>query len=177
MEKDSRNLSILVGQGARRCRVCRQVGLEHRTRAPIRAIGVDELQYTKGHKYLTLVNRCGVDPLALGRYRSPSNPLRDSSPSSEPNWPPRPNSSARTCGNPTSSRPREMRSQALNILDRFHIEAKMTKALDEVQSACSSAKRISPANKRAISANCSASTSTSGVTQNRPVGVTSKPAS
>ena len=30
-------------------------GLEHRTLAPIRAIGVDEIQYAKGHKYLTLV--------------------------------------------------------------------------------------------------------------------------
>ena len=30
-------------------------GLEHRTLAPIRAIGVDEIQYSKGHKYLTLV--------------------------------------------------------------------------------------------------------------------------
>jgi transposase len=30
-------------------------GLEHRTLQAIRAIGVDELQYAKGHKYLTLV--------------------------------------------------------------------------------------------------------------------------
>src|SRR3954451_2245870 len=30
-------------------------GLEHRNRAPIRAIGVDEIQYARGHKYLTLV--------------------------------------------------------------------------------------------------------------------------
>ena len=30
-------------------------GLEHRVLAPIRAIGVDEIQYSKGHKYLTLV--------------------------------------------------------------------------------------------------------------------------
>jgi transposase len=29
--------------------------LEHRTLAPIRAVGVDEIQYAKGHKYLTLV--------------------------------------------------------------------------------------------------------------------------
>jgi transposase len=28
---------------------------EHRTLASIRAIGVDEMQYAKGHKYLTLV--------------------------------------------------------------------------------------------------------------------------
>jgi transposase len=30
-------------------------GLEHRTLESIRAIGVDEIQYAKGHKYLTLV--------------------------------------------------------------------------------------------------------------------------
>jgi len=30
-------------------------GLEHRNLAPIQAIGVDEIQYAKGHKYLTLV--------------------------------------------------------------------------------------------------------------------------
>jgi transposase len=32
-----------------------QWGLEHLPLAPIRAIGVDEIQYAKGHKYLTLV--------------------------------------------------------------------------------------------------------------------------
>jgi hypothetical protein len=30
-------------------------GLEHRTMESIRAIGVDEIQYAKGRKYLTLV--------------------------------------------------------------------------------------------------------------------------
>jgi len=30
-------------------------GLEHRTLGQIDAIGVDEIQYSKGHKYLTLV--------------------------------------------------------------------------------------------------------------------------
>ena len=30
-------------------------GLEHRTLESIRAMGVDEIQYAKGHKYLTLV--------------------------------------------------------------------------------------------------------------------------
>ena len=32
-----------------------QWGLAHRTLGPIFAIGVDEIQYAKGHKYLTLV--------------------------------------------------------------------------------------------------------------------------
>src|SRR5205823_11942529 len=30
-------------------------GLEHRTLGPLQALGVDEIQYAKGHKYLTLV--------------------------------------------------------------------------------------------------------------------------
>jgi transposase len=30
-------------------------GLDHRSLGPIQAIGVDEIQYAKGHKYLTLV--------------------------------------------------------------------------------------------------------------------------
>jgi hypothetical protein len=30
-------------------------GLEPRTQGPLQAIGVDEIQYAKGHKYLTLV--------------------------------------------------------------------------------------------------------------------------
>jgi hypothetical protein len=34
-------------------------GLEHRTLEPIRVIGVDEIQYAKGHKYLTLVYQIG----------------------------------------------------------------------------------------------------------------------
>jgi transposase len=32
-------------------------GLQHRTLESIRALGVDEIQYTKGHKYLTLVDQ------------------------------------------------------------------------------------------------------------------------
>ena len=32
-----------------------QWGIEHRQLGPISAIGVDEIQYAKGHKYLTLV--------------------------------------------------------------------------------------------------------------------------
>src|SRR5271167_4504651 len=42
-------------------KVCKAVeyvvewGLEHRNLGPIQAIGVDEIQYAKGHKYLTLV--------------------------------------------------------------------------------------------------------------------------
>jgi len=40
-------------------------GLEHRSLGPIRAIGVDEIQYAKGHKYLTLVYQIGNCPGSL----------------------------------------------------------------------------------------------------------------
>jgi transposase len=44
-------------------------GLEHRTLGQIDAIGVDEIQYSKGHKYLTLVYQIdlGITPSTLGR--------------------------------------------------------------------------------------------------------------
>jgi hypothetical protein len=35
--------------------------LEHRNLGPIQAIGVDEIQYAKGHKYLTLVYQIEKD--------------------------------------------------------------------------------------------------------------------
>lgn len=46
-------------------------GLEHRTLGQIDAIGVDEIQYAKGHKYLTLVYQIdpGITRPALGRPR------------------------------------------------------------------------------------------------------------
>ena len=35
-------------------------GLEHRTAGQVDAIGVDEIQYAKGHKYLTLVYQIDI---------------------------------------------------------------------------------------------------------------------
>ena len=50
-----------------------QWGIEHRQLGPIAAIGVDEIQYAKGHKYLTLVyqieQQC-TRPLWIGRERT-----------------------------------------------------------------------------------------------------------
>jgi len=46
--------SYFLGKGLRCCRARRHVGLEHRVLGRIDAIGVDEIQYAKGHKYLTL---------------------------------------------------------------------------------------------------------------------------
>ena len=58
-------------------------GLEHRTLGPIEAIGVDEIQYAKGHKYLTLVYQIDLGMTRLlwvGKAKERSNPFRDSSP-------------------------------------------------------------------------------------------------
>lgn len=48
-----------------------QFGLEHRVLGQIDAIGVDEIQYAKGHKYLTLVYQIdlGITRLLLDRQR------------------------------------------------------------------------------------------------------------
>jgi transposase len=40
-------------------------GLEHRKLSAIDAIGVDEIQYAKGHKYLTLVYQIDLDVTRL----------------------------------------------------------------------------------------------------------------
>ena len=48
-------------------------GLEHRLLGQIDAIGVDEIQYAKGHKYLTLVYQIDLDVTRLlwvGRERT-----------------------------------------------------------------------------------------------------------
>ena len=54
-------------------------GLEHRVLGRIDAIGVDEIQYAKGHKYLTLVYQIdlGVTRLLwIGKERTPSRFMR-----------------------------------------------------------------------------------------------------
>jgi transposase len=112
-------------------------GLEHRTLAPIRAIGVDEMQYAKGHKYLTLVYQIdqGLTRLLwVGRERTIESfqgffVLIGEKLASQIQF---------VCSDmwqPYLDVIREKCSQALHILDRFHIVAKMNKALDEVRAA------------------------------------------
>ena len=78
-------------------------GLEHRTLGQIDAIGVDEIQYSKGHKYLTLVYQIdlGVTRLLWIGKEERSNPFRDSSPQWARKSHQRSSSSAQTCGNRT----------------------------------------------------------------------------
>jgi transposase len=110
-------------------------GLAHRTLESIRAIGVDEIQYAKGHKYLTLVYQ--IDQgctrlLWVGKERTIESFQGFFTVIGAPlaaqiefvcsdMWKPYLDVIRERCG------------QALHILDRFHIVAKMNKALDEVR--------------------------------------------
>src|SRR6266446_1493964 len=110
-------------------------GLEHRVLNQIDAIGVDEIQYAKGHKYLTLVYQIDLDVTRLlwvGRERTIESfqgfftAIGDQVASKI----------VFVCSDmwePYLKVIREKCSEALHILDRFHIVAKMNKALDEVR--------------------------------------------
>ena len=110
-------------------------GLEHREWGQIDAIGVDEIQYAKGHKYLTLVYQIdlGITRLLwVGKERTIESfqgffTTIGAEVASQ---------IAFVCSDmwePYLKVIREKCSQALHILDRFHIVAKMNKAIDEVR--------------------------------------------
>jgi transposase len=110
-------------------------GLAHRSLGPILAIGVDEIQYGKGHKYLTLVYQIEQECTRLlwvGKERTVESfeqfftligaPLSENI--------------EYVCSDmwkPYLRVIRERCTNAVHILDRFHIVAKMNKALDEVR--------------------------------------------
>jgi len=110
-------------------------GREHRVFGQIDAIGVDEIQYAKGHKYLTLVYQIdlGVTRLLwVGKERTIESfqgffaVIGDEVASKiafvcSDMWEPYLKVIGEKC------------SEALHILDRFHIVAKMNKALDEIR--------------------------------------------
>jgi len=110
-------------------------GLEHRELGQIDAIGVDEVQYAKGHKYLTLVYQIdlGITRLLwVGKERTVESfqgffTAIGKEVTSKIVF---------VCSDmwePYLKVIRQKCSQALHILDRFHIVAKMNKALDEVR--------------------------------------------
>ena len=117
-------------------------GLAHRSLGGIEAIGVDEIQWQRGHKYLTLVYQIDEDCRRLlwaGKDRTAKTLLRF----------------FRMLGKARSARLGFVCSdmwkpylkviakkapQAIHVLDRFHIMAKMNKAIDEVRAA--EAKRL-----------------------------------
>lgn len=112
-------------------------GLEHRTLGPIQAIGVDEVAYGKGHKYLTLVYQIDAQCTRLlwvGKERTVKTfegffDMIGAELSGKIEF---------VCSDmwkPYLRVIRERCSNALNILDRFHIVAKMNDALSDVRSA------------------------------------------
>src|SRR5690242_4299027 len=110
-------------------------GLEHRTLGQIDAIGVDEIQYAKGHKYLTLVYQIdlGVTRLLwVGKERTIESFQGFFTAMGQEIV----SKIAFVCSDmwkPYLKLIRERCSGALHILDRFHIVANMNKALDEVR--------------------------------------------
>jgi transposase len=114
-----------------------QWGLQHRSLDALRAIGVDEIQYGRGHQYLTLVYEieAGCQRLLwIGKERTTESFQqffnligKELSEKIEfvcsDMWKPYLELIKRHCTN------------ALNILDRFHIVAKMNLALDDVRAA------------------------------------------
>jgi len=112
-----------------------EYGLQHRSLDGVTAIGVDEVQFQKGHRYLTVVYQInagcrrllwvGQDRTAktllrffrmLGRDRAAAIQFVCSD-----MWRPYLKVIAKKAG------------QATHILDRFHIVAKLNKALDEIR--------------------------------------------
>lgn len=114
-----------------------QWGLQHRSLAPIRAIGVDEIQYGRGHQYLTLVYQIEAHCTRLlwvGKERTTESFQqfftligKELAEKIEfvcsDMWQPYLQLIAQHC------------TQALNILDRFHVVAKLNLAIDEVRAA------------------------------------------
>ena len=110
-------------------------GLAHRDLSGIESIGIDEVQWQKGHKYLTLVYQIDMGDkrlLWIGKDRTTKTLLRF----------------FRMLGKERSSHLKFVCSdmwkpylkviakkaqQAIHILDRFHIMQKMNQAIDEVR--------------------------------------------
>ena len=112
-------------------------GLEHREIGAIQAIGVDEIQYGKGHNYLTLVYQIEqgcIRLLWIGKDRTVESfeqffNLIGKTTSDGIQF---------VCSDmwkPYLRVIRERCANAVNILDRFHIVAKMNDALDDVRAA------------------------------------------
>ena len=110
-------------------------GLAHRTLGQIDAIGVDEIQYAKGHKYLTLVYQIdlGVTRLLwVGKERTIQSFQGFFTAMGQQVI----SQIAFVCSDmwePYLKLIRENCSEALHILDRFHIVANLNKALDQVR--------------------------------------------
>ncbi len=139
--------------------VCRSVawvveyGLQHRDLSGITAIGVDEVQFRRGHDYLTVVYQLNGEVrrlLWVGQHRTTRTLLRFF----KVLGPARAGELQFICSDMWKPYLRVIArkaSGAIHILDRFHIVAKLNKALDEVRAAESkelAAKGYDPVLKR-----------------------------
>jgi transposase len=110
-------------------------GLAHRCLDGVQAIGIDEIAVWKGHKYLTVVYQIDQDCrrlLWVGRDRTKATLRRFFKMFGE--------ARTKTLRFVASDMwksyldvVKEKAAQALNILDRFHVVAKLNKAVDEVR--------------------------------------------
>lgn len=110
-------------------------GLERRVLNNITAIGVDEIQWHKGHKYLTLVYQINADCIRLlwiGKERTEESFLNFFKFLGKE----RISKIEYICSDmwkPYLKVIREQAEHAIHILDRFHIVARLNKALDQVR--------------------------------------------
>ena len=112
-----------------------EYGLQHRTMDNIEAIGVDEIQYAKGHQYLTLVYQIDSGRkrlLYMAQKRTVKSLLRFFHELGKKGC----EQLRFICSDmwkPYLKVIKKKAPQALHILDRFHIVAKLNKAVDEVR--------------------------------------------
>jgi transposase len=119
-----------------------EYGLKHRSLDRITAIGVDEVQFQKGHRYLTVVYQINAECrrlLWVGQNRTARTLLRFFKMLGRE----RTAAIQFICSDmwqPYLKVIAKKASQAIHILDRFHIVAKLNKALDEIRA--TEAKRL-----------------------------------
>jgi len=110
-------------------------GLKHRSLDGVTAIGVDEVQFQKGHRYLTVVYQIDASCrrlLWIGRDRTAKTLLRFFKMMGQR----RSAALQFVCSDmwrPYLEVIAQKASQALHILDRFHLVARLNKALDEIR--------------------------------------------
>jgi len=112
-------------------------GLAHRDLSGIKAIGVDEIQWRRGHKYLTVVYQIDEGTkrlLWVGKERTIET-LREFFDSFGAERAAQLQFVCSDMWRPYLKVIAERASQAVHILDRFHIMAKLNKAIDEVRAA------------------------------------------